>query len=398
MVRINFILLFTLCMWMTSCSVEEFDKSDTDTETFEPEVIYVNDIIVKARPSATSPGVMVECITVSFPFQMVDTKGNLFDVDSSLKFEQLVSDSSARIVDFVYPLTIIDNIGLEVNVIDLWEFASYAAGCFPIDPLQTTGMFPAYVIHDQNSCFNIKYPIQVQNAQGVSSLIEDERTFIQKHAAQSLYFVFPFSLIDHQGQEIVVNDGFDLSQLLIGCNGSGWGDTTFVQNDQFAFYACYEYVFPINVVVFGQTAPISIQDATTLGNVFMQGRFIDFGYPITLKTLDGEFVVANSQTELNDLANECPQSGDFFILLYKTELFSPIPCYDLIFPISVSKSNGPTITLQSYPEINSFMLQDSSFNEYSTNYPVSISLRANIEIRVLHSLDDLINVYITCPE
>ncbi|HMR88347.1 MAG TPA: hypothetical protein PKD51_09340 [Saprospiraceae bacterium] len=398
MVRKYLFYLFILSIWMTSCGVEEFDDISTATEEFEPEVVYVNNILTKARSTASSPNVAIECITVPYPFQMVDAAGNLFNVNSSVDFALLVSDSSANIVDFAYPLTIVDNIGIEVIVQDLWDFASHCAGCFP-DSLSTgSNMFPAYVINFQNSCYSLEYPLNVQNAEGDIYTIADERNFIQKHAAEPLYFIFPLTLSDIQNQKFVAYDAFSLAQLLMACNGPGWQHTTFIQIDQFAYYACYEFVFPINILVFGQTTPVTIPDAATLGNVFMQGRFIDFGYPITLKTINGEFKTANNQTELTDLANQCSLGGDFFILIYKTKLFSTDPCYDLIFPVSASKLNGPTITFQSYPEINSFMFQDSTFSELSTNYPVSIVLTENNQTKVLQSLDELANVYVTCPE
>lgn len=398
MVQKYLFYLFILSIWMTSCGVEEFDDSSTETETFEPDTVYVNNILTKAIGSASSQGVVIECITVAFPFQMVDVVGTLYDVDSSDDFLKLVTDSSATIVDFAYPLTIIDNIGIEFIVQDLWEFAAHSAGCFPDSVSTVSDMFPAYVINFQNSCYSLDYPINVQNINGDIYTIADERTFIQKHAAESLYFVFPLTLIDIDNQTFEAYDAFSLANLLMACNGSGWIDTTFVQINQFAYYACYEYVFPINILVFGQTEPISIPDATTLGHVFMQGRFIDYTYPLTLRNLDGEQIIAYSQSDLNDFANQCPVSGDLFFLIYKTEIFSAVPCYDLVFPISVSKFNGPNITLQSYQEINSFMLQDSTFSEYSTNYPVSIVLKANNQTQILQSLDDLINVITSCPE
>jgi len=397
MVRKYLFYLFILSIWMTSCGVEEFDDINTVTETFEPDTVYVNNILTKARSTTSSPSVAIECITVPYPFQMVDAAGNLFDVNSSVDFTLLVTDSSASIVDFAYPLTIVDNIGIEVIVQDLWDFATHSAGCFP-DSLSTgSNMFPAYVINFQNSCYSLKYPLNVQNAKGDIYAIADERSFIQKHAAEPLYFIFPLNLIDIQNQTFEAYDAFSLAQLLMACNGSEWVDTTFVQIDQFAYYACYEYVFPLNILVLGQTAPISIPDVTTLSNVFMQGRFIDFAFPLTLKTLNGEPVIAYNQNELDDLADQCPQSGDFFILLLKTQIYNQNPCYDLVFPITVSKFNGPNFTLQSYPEIST-LIQDTSFAELNTNYPVSIVLKDNNQTKVLQSLDDLINVFTICPE
>jgi len=398
MVRKYLFYLFILSIWMTSCEVEEFDNSNTQTETFEPDTVYVNNILTKAIGSASSQGVVIECITVAFPFRMVDAAGTLYDVDSSDDFLKLVTDSSSTIVDFAYPLTIIDNIGIEVIVQDLWEFAAHSAGCFPDSLTIGSDMFPAYVINFQNSCYTLSYPVTVQNAQGDTYTIPDEHTFIQKHAAEPLNFIFPLTLIDIDNQTYEAYDAFSLAELLMACNGFEWEDTTFVQIDQFAFFACYEYVFPIDIIVFGQSTPVTIPDAATLGHVFMQGRFIDYAYPLTLRNLDGEQIIAYSQADLSDFANQCPVSGDFFLLIYKTEIFSAVPCYDLVFPISVSKFNGPSITLQSYPEISSFMMQDSTFSEFYTNYPVSIVLKANNQTLVIQSLEDLSNVYVTCPE
>jgi len=381
---------------MSSCGVDEFDDIDTQTEIFEPEVVYVNDIITKARSTLSYDGVIVECILIAFPFSIVDMNGTKHDINDANDFNIIAVDSTITLVDFVYPLQIEDDIGISIIVSDLWELATHAAGCYPDSLILSSDIFPAYVINFQNSCYSIQYPARLQNIEGDIYTFPDERTFIQKHTAEPLYFVFPLTLIDIQNQVFIASDAFSLNQLLFACNGFDWQDTAFFQITQFATFACYEYVFPINVIILGQTTPISIPDAATLGNVFMQGRFMDYGYPLNLKTFNGQLVTANNQQELYDLSNECSVNGDFSVLLLKTKVYTTDPCYNLIFPFSVSKKSGINVNINSYTQINNLMLQDTSFGEFNTNYPVSIVFNDNNQIKALESFNDVIDTYISC--
>lgn len=383
-----------MALWMSSCEVDEFDITTTEKEPYTPSVVYVNDIMAKAKPIQHNDGLKVECITVKYPFQLQDDKGQKLSINTNPEFEKAVNDTSILIVDFVYPLYIIDNIGLELTVSSLWDFAKYAAGCYPDSLIITSHQFPAYVINDVNSCYNLKYPLVLQKTDGTQVTVVDERTFIQKHASEPLFFVFPFAILDHQGQTIEVTDGQSLTRLLFECNTWPIIDTTIIHINAFSYLGCYELVFPFKVKVLGSNAPLTISDSEQFGNLLLQGRFEKFDFPIRLKAANGQIFTAENEQELDQLLNDCFTIGDLIFLLSGTELFSDAPCYDLIFPVSV-KIQNQTSFLQSYQHIEQ-MLQDSLFFNYNINYPVSVKLKANKVTKTLLSLDDIFQTLIDC--
>ncbi|MBK8853836.1 MAG: hypothetical protein IPN10_06860 [Saprospiraceae bacterium] len=77
---------------------------------------------------------------------------------------------------------------------NLWDLASYVAGCYPEDFTPAGNEYPAFVINGENSCFCLDYPLTVKTLQNKILNIPDEKTFIQKQVAEPLYFVFPLTL------------------------------------------------------------------------------------------------------------------------------------------------------------------------------------------------------------
>lgn len=85
------------------------------------------------------------------------------------------TDSTFVIVDFVYPLEFADLLGFNVVANNLWDFASYVAGCYPEDFTPAGNEYPAFVINDENSCFSLEYPLTVKTLQNKILNIPDEK-------------------------------------------------------------------------------------------------------------------------------------------------------------------------------------------------------------------------------
>ncbi len=391
---IQYIFLVFFVGMLMSCGVDEFDDVKVETEVFEPEVVYVNDLLTKARSVVNSDVVKIECTTVKFPFKLIDFTQNTYTINTIETFNHLVSDSSIQIIDFVYPLQIIDNLGIEKTANSLWDFAEYAAGCYPQTLEISNNLFPAYVINETNSCYTIKYPLTLSKTDGSLIVVQDERTFIQKHASESLNFVFPFTLTNPIGETFMVKDADSLLKLLLNCNLWPIIDSTSIQINAFNFFACYELIFPLKVKIIGNTTPLIINNSEMFGNVLVQGRFESFIFPILLKASDGTIWTANNDEELNQLIDACFTSGDFIFLLLATPLFSDMPCYDLIFPFKVKTSNVQTI-VQNYNQIDQ-MIQDSMFNQYNIEYPVAVKFKANGQQKTLLNIDDVLTTLNDC--
>ena len=394
MIRIQYVFLIFIVSLLASCGVDEFDDSIVKPEVYEPQIVYVNDILTKARTDVQNDDIKIECITVKFPFKLIDFNQNTYNINSIDAFNNLVLDSSKQIIDFVYPLEVIDNLGIENTVNNLWDFAKYAAGCYPQAPELSTNLFPAYVINETNSCYNIKYPITLSKIDGSFIVVEDERSFILKHASEPLYFVFPFSLVNNVGDTFIATDANTLLNLLLNCNLGPTVDSTLIEINAFNFIACYELVFPLEAVILGSATPFTITDSEVFSTVLLQGRFQYFIFPLHLKAASGAILTANNDVELDQLINACFSSGDLLFLLSGTPLGSDMPCYDLVFPIKVKAFNTSTI-FQNYNQIEQ-MMQDSLFFQYNIDFPVSIKLKANGQQKTLQYIEDVFNTLVDC--
>ncbi|MBK8080418.1 MAG: hypothetical protein IPK25_09140 [Saprospiraceae bacterium] len=256
---IIFFLFFTL---LSSCGVDEFDTSDIDIEMIEADTVIVNDIMTKARSNTSASGVQIECVTVLFPLRVIDDKNIIHYINSENEFHSLFTDSTFVIVDFVYPLEFADLLGFNVVANNLWDFASYVAGCYPEDFTPAGNEYPAFVINDENSCFSLEYPLTVKTLQNKILNIPDEKTFIQKQVSEPLYFVFPLTLVDEFGNKTVVTDGEFLLFLLSTCNDIINPDSSF---GSYSYFGCYKFDFPIQIGVSGVNLPVTVANSHDLG-------------------------------------------------------------------------------------------------------------------------------------
>ncbi len=382
---VKYILFFLVFSLLTSCGVDEFDTKDIEIETIEADTVIVNDIMTKARSNTSEAGVQVECVTVLFPLRVTDDKNNIHQVGSEDEFLSLFSDSSLIILDFVYPLEFADQLGFNVVANDLWEFASYVAGCFP-DGFNPSGFeFPTFLINYENSCFNLEYPLKVKTTENKILNIPDEKTFIQKQVAESLFFIFPLTLIDETGNKTIVNDGEFLLFLLSTCNDIINPDSSF---GSFSYFGCYQFDFPIQIAVSGVNPPVTVDYSRDLGKIVNQGRFNGFIFPLPLLDPTGRHLIVNSEEELIHYLLSCEEKGDLWMLLYGTSAFKIPACYEIDFPVTATDNFGNNRIFVNLGQLTS-AIQDSTFSGYIPQYPVQIKRNENNKTVSLFSLDDI---------
>ena len=78
MIRIQYVFLIFMVSLLASCDVDEFDDSIVKPEVYEPQIVYVNDILTKARTDVQNDDIKIECITVKFPFKLIEAKLSKF--------------------------------------------------------------------------------------------------------------------------------------------------------------------------------------------------------------------------------------------------------------------------------------------------------------------------------
>lgn len=392
----QFLYIFILLLGLSACNIDEFDQIDTETESFQPEVDYVNNLISRAIQSSSNDGIELACLSIQLPFSVIDENQVVHQIFSTDDFTILVSDSSLAIIDFVYPLTVMDELGILFQANDLWELASSTAGCFPTETDSTGSYFQAFDISFDHSCYELQFPLFLKDQEGNSIKVEDRNSYVELLTIQTYFFHFPHvGLKNGQGQVLYPGSAEELMNMLMDCNNVIWEyDSTFVLHNYF-YLGCYEYVFPINVWVFGVDEVVQVHNAATLESIFIQGKFAGFVFPIKLKDAEGEIVEVQSEQALNTLLNDCFYQGDLLILLMGTTIFNPIPCYNLEFPIKCHDGQGTQKIFSNMDQLIS-VLESSDLIEYTLDYPVFVlDYPSNSRIR-LDSIEDIFTLLNNC--
>jgi hypothetical protein len=384
--------VFSFIMVFASCTVDEFDNSTViSTEADDPEIVIINDMVNKSRPAIGNAGQEIGCIIVKYPFQVVTSDSIVHDVNSNFDFQQLEQQSTIFIVDFKYPLNILDNIGVSHTVQSLWELASYFAGCYPDSLSVNNQEFPAFLIDENSSCYTIKYPISVKdNTNKIYSLASDT-DFIALLSQKDLLFVFPFSLLDMFQVEKTITSPADLEQALFDCNTNIIVDTMF----NYEYLACYKLIYPVSIHVINSVDPLIVNSPDMMSQIFYQGKFVDFVFPINLEDEDGKILVIPNATALENAINNCYIFGDLILLLTGTELFSNTPCYNIVFPIQAKSPQGNVNTYQNLSQMQP-ILADSMSTQYQIVYPLDVVLKKNSNQRTLNDVFDVIELLTDC--
>ena len=72
---ILFILaIFVILAGFNSCSLEEYDETNTETEESTPDTVYINHLMNKAFLNSGSQGLTIECYSLAFPFSIKNIK------------------------------------------------------------------------------------------------------------------------------------------------------------------------------------------------------------------------------------------------------------------------------------------------------------------------------------
>ena len=415
MKRISVWTLFCLfaLLVITSCQKENIDTivetEDTITPittTFTPPA---NALLSRAssEEDAETEGVNLDCITIVFPFSLLDSEGVIHEVEHEAAFADLLSedgDTSVYIVDFVYPINVSLNDRDVVQIADSEELGAIFAECIP-DGGWNENVFPAYLIDDENSCYKTVYPISLEDADdGTIITVEDEATFIDLLVEKEVYFHFPINLTD--GETIIPIANVDeLFNTLFSCNEYYEDSTAWDWEEGFEYLYCFQVNFPLNVVV-ADGGEKTVNNHEELCELMLQGVLVDYAYPMTLTSPEGEEVIANSAEELELLLEQCDgfigegDESDVFLLTIFSQPFgedSTTVCYTVNYPISGTYvdtvGETQTIVFDNVEEI-----WEAEIAELSLVYPVNITQQSDGQVITLNNLEALFEVVDACND
>ncbi len=376
---------------LSSCSKENIDVPKT-VDNIDPIVTnIVNGLVNRSDGDSDGEGLEMDCITLGYPFGMVDSEGNEHQVNDFDEFISLLenSDSTVYIMDFIYPLTVETEDGL-VEVADAVELGELFLECTP-EGGWDEDQFPAYLIDESNSCYSFEYPISVSRHDGSIETANTEVELVEILAQDIAFFVFPFNLIDEDAQVFTVNDVDQLFSLLTSCSGLDIDSTDWDWDEGFEYIGCYQIDFPFNVEL-ADGSVVVVNSHQELCDLMLQGEIAGYAFPMTLIDDDGTTIVVNNEDELNEALEDCGiivnlGDQDLYLLIEGTPAFGG-NCYDIVFPISGTfiNKNGDTasVVFENYEAILTF-----NYEVQSLDYPITVTMLDDGATVELDSVEDL---------
>ena len=313
------ISLIFLCigLFLTSCNKENTDEIlVTENPNYQPPTVEVNNL-VNAMQTNNGGGMDLGCITVNYPFELLLESNTSVSINSEAEF-QTANNAQATdpVVDFVFPLSITDSNGNTSQMNDNATLGANFASCVPTNGWQTSMVtnetIPAFLFN--NLCFDIVYPVNLEDGNGNTYTANNEAEFIDLCATvNELYFSLPLDVIDNDGNQITIEDTDTFITLLFECDGispPAAGNGILIQG-----FGCNDIVFPFTILTEnGET--LTLNDENEYANLILSGESFELVYPFSLINIDGETIVINNIDDLIAAINEC---GFGTIIIYPAD-------------------------------------------------------------------------------
>lgn len=287
---------------MSACNEENIDEIVPDEPTYQPESTEVNNLLTALRFN-DAEGLDLDCITILFPFDLELASGNTVSINSESEFNAAIDSSGTDpAVNFIFPLDILNSDGENEQINTLEELGAAFIACIPTDGWDysdTEGdLIPAFAF--DGLCFDLVYPVNLEDADGNTYTANDEAALIDLSATvENLFFVLPITVLDEDDNEIVIEDYDAFFFLVETCENSGITPPIVVVGGiEIVGFACYELQYPFTLDLGdGNTLEINDEDeyATTILNA---GEALELVYPFTLQSiLDSQLLTINNGDE-----------------------------------------------------------------------------------------------------
>jgi len=203
------------------------------------------------------------CITLIYPFSVQDLGGNITVVNGQEELANTVIENEG-LVFFAFPLSVTHENGEEVVLENGDELFEALISCDNITiPCDTT-----IVGGGQIACYELKYPLAIVLLDNSIETVNSEDEFVNLLLnGEIINFSFPLTLINENGEELVVENDNELAE---------------------AFNECYEVENPNEPVIF--------EEAVLFLAISSQGCY-SINYPISLVYEDETSVSVSSNEE-----------------------------------------------------------------------------------------------------
>lgn len=319
MMKQIFSLLFIATMVLFSCT--------KDTDLIDEQ--SVTDAVLESRTDTN------DCFQFVFPVSFLLPDNSTVEVNS-IGEAQALRDSTQGKIRLAFPVDIINSSGETVTIADHEQMHAILLDCGIIEQNGKGGKHGKGG-HDgkggkgmggffrPNDCFQFVFPVSVQLPDSsivqIDSLAEAQN--LEKSTNGRIKLVFPFSIINSNGETVVITNGEELNVIMENCrpaNGGGFGNGGDHGNGNHGGNGgnndhpkCFEIVFPVNMVfsdgaVKSFSDEISMQEAIRTWMKANPGKKDrpEFQFPIkVIKSGEINPTVINSKEELEALRKNC---------------------------------------------------------------------------------------------
>ncbi len=395
-----FIPLFALVFMFTACQKDNIDGGGVITPPDTPEVVETNPLVSRTLP--VEEGLDLGCFVITFPFSMVDSSGIEYPINDITDLEDLETNGTF-IVDFVYPLDVSFPDGEVSSVSNVEELVELFAECLP-DGGWEEGDFPAYLINYDNSCYTLQYPLDLTDTDGETVTVNNEAEFNGAIAEELYFFVFPITLIDEVGEEVVTENNDEIFTALFSCNEFDPGDSIIWDWETgFDYIGCYMIEFPLDVILEDGTT-VTVNTHEELCELMLTGSLAGYAFPLTLINVEGEEVIVNNEEEFEEAMEECwtiSIGGDglsalFALLIGSSDLDEPgDACFTISFPVTLDYENQDDIVLNSIEEMI-MLLENITDPFFEVVFPITVTLNEDGSEVVLENYEELSELVEEC--
>ena len=411
------IVLFLMAgLLFTACQKDSIDEVvPVEEPTFEPDTMEVTiNALVTNLESNTNEGLDLGCFTIVYPFDLLLASENTITINSEADFiAALDADLPDQVVDFVFPLTIIDDNGETFEVTDNETLEVLFASCIPDDGWddieEDEDLLPAFLLGNIEFCFDLSYPLDLVDGDGNTSTAEDEEALIDLIVnTEELFFALPMTVIvEESGEALVINTPEDFYNAYFECDNidAPYDSLNYDMNG----FACFDLIFPTELQAEDGTT-FTVSDENEFADLILSNEYFEFIFPLTLINPDGEEVTYESEEELFfGLQQECglviiiieptdpcntPAHVTLFYNAYNIFTLSPCP-FEINYPMEVTLE-GQTYEINGYDDYAEVNPNPFLIEPIELVYPFSITMDDSGEVVTFNSDDEVCTFFSEC--
>jgi len=390
-IKLYIVLIASFVFSFSSCYKENLLIDDT----IKPEPKETSSNPLMDRGDVNENGYDIGCFTVLFPFNL-SIDGEKYAIDTPNDLNTILFDSSLsnKFIDFIYPINVLDD-NQSKTISNGEELGNLFANCIPVEGWEQG--FPAFLLSEENSCYELKYPVNLLNDKNQSIVANDKIEFIN-YLAENPFLTFKFPITINKietNDKIEVDSEGKLYNLLIECEQLYNPDSIFTTCFDSIQIACYILDYPINY--YDQNGDIRIaQDINEMNVALLSGNFYDFALPMRLIDDEGNLNIVQNELELDSAIINCFQQNPIDFELQQLWNYHEMNknCYDLIYPINISYID----TLVTNQLNNEEELLEELFNPFDTKiiYPLYVFDLSNNKKVTFNNFDEMMNFITKC--